>query len=304
MPNLDLWFIVDFDIEDNKIYFIKKLKEIDNNYKIHKYEINFKDFSNDDPIVTNQKDEIANIVAHNISMYSDLCLHDPRLKSKLTQIFKFDLMTKYIITEAKLIHNIKSALIRMIDYLYLKQNDNLIQYFNLCRKINIDSVQNINNKDQKDHFDEEVLKIKENVQSHLESTIIKNELHSNVTLQLIETCHYILRYVYFKQIQFKNYYHLDFTIIFKFISLLLIVLEKLMLNTGYETKKKLTKKESKIKGFKWCCKTKKSEVKEFWWFCKKKTKKEEIKTNDDELFESNVLGKYNYNFRILAITQK
>ncbi len=287
-PNLDLWFLGDFELENDKILFVKKMRENATDFKIYKFEINFNNSDlEENPHINITKNQFLLLIARNIGLFSDLSLHDQIIRDKLRSIFKFKVITKYItyfdeevntkFKENKNLNNIKSSLIKMVDSLYLKQNENLIQNMKLCRVIDNDKFPRFN--EYIENFDNEVDEIKENITKQIEKIINDHSLESPVTLQLIETCHYILKYIYVGQIKQKTYFVLNQkTTIFKFISLLLKVLEKLNSKTGYGNKKDTKdKQEVNKEGFGFS-------------FFKRKTNemKTEIKKEDNELL---ILGK-------------
>lgn len=296
-------------------------------------EINFSNFKSEvlnNNLQNNQamisKEFLETIVANNIVLLSNISLHDETCRKNLMKVFKFEIVNEYLAkdrvnsiiissesqssdgnneeeSEYKITEEIKCSLIRMINYLYLKKTPVNLEYFNLCRKINLKGVNNqsnsnsnsnsegidnnthsnnINNLKGKDDNSEreflgkkgncnkesiklndiqlknknisnadnshnyhdntgslvkkevnishiiesEVFKIIKNIEHKLKNHIQGTKLLTIGFLNKIsETCLFIIRYVYSKQIEHGVYHTINKSVIFSYMSLLLIILE-------------------------------------------------------------------------------
>jgi len=120
----------------------------------------------------------------------------------------------------------------MINELYLKPSYSYnIDYFNLCRvlhpnkyEINFDTIENIT-EDISTEIKNFIAMIENKIILHLQD---KKVLESFELLQIVETSQCIIKYVFCKQIEAFSYFNLNKDIIFKFMSLLLIVLESII----------------------------------------------------------------------------
>jgi hypothetical protein len=232
-PNNNIWILVEFELCDERIFFYKKFP---NSKMPKKYEINF---SNYDPIDTGMdKNYLQKIVAQNIIFYSNLSLHDKRLKQYLIEVFNFQVVNYYLNKGDEIgltiSDEIKCALIRIINYLHLKTRDTYILSVNLCRKVS-DYDESMKNEFKYDSLslenvvDIEVVKIIRTIEDKLRAHITEKKiLSANFLLQLIETCQYIIRHIYIKHLEKKIPLKLKDSTICKFVSLMIIILENLL----------------------------------------------------------------------------
>ena len=157
---------------------------------------------------------------------------------------------------------IKCSLIRIINYLYLKKLPVNLDYYNLCRILTPDIIdkrysiiKNIdildsnnstnlsyndkciylrNNQDINiiDIINYDILVIINNIEKILISHIKGEKILSlNLLDKLTETCLFIVKYVYSKQIENCKHYAINKSVIYKYLSLLLIVFESLTKST-------------------------------------------------------------------------
>ena len=209
-----------------------KIEETPNNYKCFKFDINFIDYKENDQILKNR---LMTLAACNIGMYADLSLHDKRIRDKLKKIFRFDLLNKYINLYEKKEKislwddKILSMLIKMVECLYLKLNQNIVQKFKLCRIVNNDKFPII--KDILENLKQEFNEFYDKVYKQIEMRMSDNNHKSSTMLNLINSSHYLLKNIYLQEIKQKIFDINDKNSqkgkIFKLISLLLTVLERM-----------------------------------------------------------------------------
>lgn len=126
-----------FESDHENIYFVYSNK----NYSQVKGNINFKDFQEDDRREL-KKVNFIDIVSHNINLFSSLCLIDETFKNQMKNIFKLSTLTS-LIENYSVDQKIRSSLISMFDYLYLRDVENFRISFGLCRKISRSSLNSI-----------------------------------------------------------------------------------------------------------------------------------------------------------------
>jgi hypothetical protein len=258
---------------------IKSSQPIQENANPHfkSYEINFQDYHSHEVGIS--RSNLIKIISQNIILYSNVALNDERFKLYLKKIFKINVVIQYlsgVLTDDKgetikfnLPDDIKCALIRIINYLYIKKKEDKIENINLCRVINDDNEINlapqpqsspVNNKLIQPHINSSennqlsdssynpIEKIMKNVEEKLlEHTTKKNTLSFPFILQIVESCQYIIRHIYSEYTE-KN---LDFNLpsikgtLFKFMSLLLVLLEEFMTNNSQSSSNLIYRLRSK-----------------------------------------------------------
>lgn len=258
-----------------------KLIQEKQNPEFKSYEINFQDYHSHEVGISRQN--CIKMISQNIIFFSNVALNDERFKLYLKKIFKINVITQYlsgVLTDDKgetskfnLPDEIKCALIRMINYLFIKKKEDKIENINLCRIINDDDdkltsqipsspvnknlqiiqVNQPNNASLEqnqlsDSFLNPIEKIMNNVEEKLmDHTSKKNTLSFSFLLQIVESCQYIIRHIYYEYTE-KN---LDFNLLsvkgtlYKFMSLLLVLLEDFMNNNSQSSNSLIYRLRSK-----------------------------------------------------------
>lgn len=187
---------------------------------------------------------LSKIISLNILLYSNLSLHDNAFKEYLGLIFKMRIVNSFIgdvtmnppnedkdqLAKQYVDNDIKCALIRMLNFLYLKINKTIVDNMSLCRNIsrnaNIVKLKKTakileRSKTTIDKEDE-IPKIIDNISQtlHDQASNINTINDTALLMHVFESSQYIMRHIYLMK---DNEEKRKRT--FEFISLILIILE-------------------------------------------------------------------------------